>query len=247
MLRRSSKLRARWPPGTGSGAAWPPTARMMRSACQLRPSTARTVCGSMNRTGPSRSIRSMPRPRIRPATSFLSWAWWATRELLATTASRSRVGRSPRRPNWSQEDQSRTSRAARARVRTGAGPRLRLVPPTCSASSRVTAAPSSRACSDAEVPAGPPPMTSSFIVQSPAPGSGAGRPGHAQAVDAQHDGWYLRGAAGAGGHGCANSMITLMSSGARRRPACTSSRPIRRVTSCSSQLRSAAASALAAR
>jgi hypothetical protein len=62
-----------------------------------------------------------------------------------------------------QERASRTSRAARARVRTGAGPWFRLVPPTRLASTRVTSAPSSRACSAAVAPAGPPPSTSSRI------------------------------------------------------------------------------------
>ena len=55
--------------------------------------------------------------------------------------------------------QSRASLAERASVRTGPGPRLRLVPPTWSASSRVTLAPSWRPCMAAVTPAGPPPIT----------------------------------------------------------------------------------------
>ena len=58
---------------------------------------------------------------------------------------------------------SRSSRAARARVRTGAGPRLRVVPPSRSASIRVTWALSSRACRAAVRPAGPPPRTTSLM------------------------------------------------------------------------------------
>ena len=55
---------------------------------------------------------------------------------------------------------------------------------------------------------------------------------------------------GAGGlrrHGCANSMTTLMSSGVLARASSTSSGRTRRVTSCSSQDRSALASTFAAR
>jgi hypothetical protein len=93
------------------------------------------------------------------------------------------TGREPSRPKRSHDDQSRASRAARARVRTGAGPWLRLVPPTCSASSSVTSAPSSRACSAAAAPAGPPPTTS-----SPMALPGQKRPGRALSADGPEDG-----------------------------------------------------------
>src|SRR4029453_9973330 len=69
----------------------------------------------------------------------------------------STCGASPRKPNCPQDWVSRSSRAARARGRTGAGPWFRLVPPTRLASTSVTSAPSSRACSAAVAPAGPPP------------------------------------------------------------------------------------------
>ena len=48
-----------------------------------------------------------------------------TRWALARVAARSTSGRGPRRPNVSHELQSLTSRAARASVRTGAGPLLK--------------------------------------------------------------------------------------------------------------------------
>ena len=82
---------------------------------------------------------------------------------LARAAAMSIWGRSPRRPSRSHDLASRIRRAARASVRTGAGPEFRLVPPTLAASMSVTSAPSSRACRAALAPAGPPPSTSSLM------------------------------------------------------------------------------------
>jgi hypothetical protein len=82
----------------------------------------------LDQTGPRWSASSIPWWRRWPAMFFLSWAYRATRALLARTASRLGTGRGPSRPKRSQEDQSRASRAPRARVRTGVGPRLMLVP-----------------------------------------------------------------------------------------------------------------------
>src|SRR5262245_11288344 len=60
-------------------------------------------------------------------------------------------------------------RAARASVRTGAGPALRAVPPTRPRSRRVTSAPNSALVSAAETPAGPPPMTRICMVSVRSP------------------------------------------------------------------------------
>ena len=141
----------------------PPTAIMNVSACHVRPSATPTVCGSRKRAGPTPSKSSTPVLCTYSFTCFFSWAYCATRWALAKTAARSMWGRSPRNPKVSQEPASRAKRAARARVRTGAGPSLILVPPTRLLSSKVTSACSSRACSEAVNPAGPPPNTISFM------------------------------------------------------------------------------------
>ncbi len=149
--------------------ACPPTARMMRSARHARPSRPVTVCGSVKWTGPRCSTRSMPLRRSWSARCFFSKAWRATRSLLARIAARLGRGGGPSSPKVAHEVQSRASLAERASVRTGPGPRLRLVPPTWSASSRVTLAPSWRACMAAVTPAGPPPTTEQINIARSCP------------------------------------------------------------------------------
>src|ERR1700727_1323675 len=98
---------------------------MTRSADQVRPSPAATVCGPVKPTGPRSSASSTPCRRRWPATSFLSWAWRATRWLLASTAGRFGTGAEPSRPKVAHEDQSRARRGGPGRGGAGGAARLR--------------------------------------------------------------------------------------------------------------------------
>src|SRR4030095_11214234 len=82
---------------------------------------------------------------------------------LAIAALMSTVGMLPFRPKAAYPVASWRRRAARANVRTGAGPVLKHVPPRRSASMSVTAAPHSWARIAARSPGGPPPPTMTFM------------------------------------------------------------------------------------
>ena len=164
--RTCSPSTARSAPGIDRRRECPPTAMTADSNSMVRAPSGPSTCSWWSPTKLARPLmNSTPASENRLGSALARWTSSTTSSMRCLTVSQWTVTGPSSTPNVAAARASRASRAVRASTRTGVQPVLVHTPPTRSASTMVTDAPSAAARSAAAVPAGPAPMTTRSLAR----------------------------------------------------------------------------------